>query len=134
MSAPKRALWIILFLPVLSATVVEDFNHIERCKSSLYMGTAPQGILSTKLKKICQRYEDLPRYVTLYDPDTHIPVYSAYTFKKTDRSSHVDYPWMYEPQVRAAVSTLVREKCHDKTNEIHCQIEMNQGLIAVIIT
>lgn len=113
MSAYKRALWMILFLPVLSATVVEDFNHIERCKNSLYMGTAPRGILNTRLKQICQRYGDLPRYVTLYDPDTRIPVYSAYTFKKTDRSSHVDYPWMYEPQVRAGVSALLKEKCHD---------------------
>lgn len=123
---------MILFFPVLSATVVEDFNHIERCKNSLYMGTAPRGILNTKLKKICQRYEDLPRYVSLYDPDTRIPVYSAYTFKKTDRSSHVDYPWMYEPQVRSAVSTLLKDKCHDKNNEITFQMEINQGLTAVI--
>lgn len=100
-SAFKRALCAIVFLPVLSATVVDDFNHIERCKNSLYMGTAPRGIMNPKLKKICQRYGDLPRYVTLYNPDTRIPVYSAYTFKKTDRSTHVDYPWMYEPQVRA---------------------------------
>lgn len=110
MSAFKRALWTILFLPVLSATVVDDFNEIEKCKNSLYMGTAPRGIMKPGLKKICQRYGDLPRYVTLYDPETHIPVYSAYTFKKTDRSSHMDHPWMYEPQVRAAVSALLRKK------------------------
>ena len=41
------------------AGVVGDFNHMERCKDSLYMGTPPQGyLLSNSLKKICQRYED----------------------------------------------------------------------------
>lgn len=81
------------------ATVVQDFNHVERCKDSLYMGTPPRGIIETKLKKICQRYADKPRYVTLYDPHKRIPVYSAYTFKKTEGDRRVDYPWMYEPQV-----------------------------------
>lgn len=68
--------------------------------------------MDNTLKKICQQYADQPRYVTLYDPDARIPVYSAYTFKKTDRSIRVDFPWMYEPQVRAGVSALLKEKCH----------------------
>ncbi|XP_040907815.1 endonuclease domain-containing 1 protein [Toxotes jaculatrix] len=93
------ALLIICFLPLMSATVVQDFNHVERCKDSLYMGTPPRGIIETKLKKICQRYADKPRYVTLYDPHKRIPVYSAYTFKKTEGDRRVDYPWMYEPQL-----------------------------------
>lgn len=87
-------------LPLMSATVVQDFNHIERCKDSLYMGTPPRGFTDTKLKRICQRYMDRPRFVTLYDPQKRIPVYSAYTFKKTEGDRRVDYPWMFEPQVR----------------------------------
>ncbi|KAM9400628.1 endonuclease domain-containing 1 protein-like [Salvelinus alpinus] len=75
--------------------VVEDFNHVERCKDSLYMGTPPRG----SLKKIFQRYEDKPRFVTLCDPHKHIPVYSAYTFKKFDGGKRVDFPWMFEPQL-----------------------------------
>ncbi|XP_029303827.1 LOW QUALITY PROTEIN: uncharacterized protein LOC115018762 [Cottoperca gobio] len=86
-------------LPLTSATVVKDFNDIERCKDSLYMGTPPRGFTETKLKKICQRYEEKPRFVTLYDPQMRIPVYSAYTFKKTEGDRRVDYPWMYEPQL-----------------------------------
>uniref|UniRef100_A0A8C2G7V4 Endonuclease domain-containing 1 protein n=1 Tax=Cyprinus carpio TaxID=7962 RepID=A0A8C2G7V4_CYPCA len=82
-----------------TATVVEDFNHIERCKDSLYMGTPPRGFRDSRLKKICQRYADKPRYVTLYDSKNRIPVYSAYTFKKTEGDRRVDYPWMYEPQL-----------------------------------
>lgn len=81
------------------AGVVMDFNHAERCKDSLYMGTPPRGYLSNSFKKICQRYEDKPRYVTLYDPQKHIPIYSAYIFKKSDGEKTVDFPWMFEPQV-----------------------------------
>ncbi|XP_051971749.1 endonuclease domain-containing 1 protein-like [Xyrauchen texanus] len=83
----------------VTATVVDDFNHVERCKDSLYMGTPPRGFNDPRLKKICQRYSDKPRYVTLYDPKKRIPVYSAYTFKKTEGDRRVDYPWMYEPQL-----------------------------------
>lgn len=81
------------------AGVVGDFNHVERCKDSLYMGTLPRGYLSNSFKKICQRYEEKPCYVTLYDPHKHIPIYSAYTFKKSDGEKKVDFPWMFEPQV-----------------------------------
>lgn len=81
------------------AAVVSDFNQVERCKDSLYMGTPPRGIVSTHLKRICQHYADRPRYVTLYDPQKRIPIYSAYTFKKTEASRRVDFPWMYEPQL-----------------------------------
>ncbi|KAJ8356800.1 hypothetical protein SKAU_G00195940 [Synaphobranchus kaupii] len=71
-----------MHLSVICYSVVLDFNHIERCKDSLYMGTPPRGFIDFRLKKICQRYADRPRYVTLYDPQKRIPVYSAYTFKK----------------------------------------------------
>lgn len=81
------------------AGVVEDFNHQERCKDFLYMGTPPRGYLGNSFTKICQRYEEKPRYVTVYDPRKHIPVYSAYTFKKSDGEKKVDFPWMFEPQV-----------------------------------
>lgn len=97
--------WFLLALavwhpaPTAWSTVVEDFNHVERCKDSLYMGTPPRGIFGANLKKICQRYADKPRFVTLYDSKKRIPVYSAYTFKKTEGDRRVDYPWMFEPQV-----------------------------------
>ena len=80
------------------AGVVGDFGHTERCKDSLYMGTPPRGYLHSSLRKICQMYENMPRYVTLYDPHNHIPIYSAYLFKKSD-GQKTGFPWMYEPQV-----------------------------------
>lgn len=90
---------LLVWTPLVLASVVTDFNHAERCKDTLYMGTAPRGYLNRGLKKICQRYEDKPRYVTLYDTQKRIPVYSAYTFKKTDGGKTADIPWMFEPQV-----------------------------------
>ncbi|XP_062849652.1 endonuclease domain-containing 1 protein [Trichomycterus rosablanca] len=83
----------------IQAAVVDDFNHVDRCKDSLFRGTPPRGYLKKSLKKICQRYEGAPRFVTLYDAQKHIPVYSAYTFKKSDGEKSVDFPWMFEPQL-----------------------------------
>lgn len=89
----------VLLLRGLQAKVVEEFSHVDSCKDSLYMGTPPRGFFSGTLKKICQRYENKPYYVTLYDPSKHIPIYSGYTFKKSDGETKVDVPWMFEPQV-----------------------------------
>lgn len=88
-----------LLLQGLQAKVVEEFSHDDSCKDSLYMGTPPRGFISGALRKICQRYGNKPYYVTLYDPRKHIPVYSGYTFKKSDGETKVDVPWMFEPQV-----------------------------------
>ena len=111
MSVPRQR-WSLALLAVwcLSsaalATVVPDFNHVERCKDSLYMGTPPRGLMESHLKKICQRYGERPRYVTLYDTVKRIPVYSAYTFKKTEADRRVDFAWMYEPQVGELTADL----------------------------
>lgn len=88
-----------VLLQGLQARVVEEFGHVDSCKDSLYMGTPPQGFLSSTLRKICQRYGNEVYYVTLYDSRKHIPVYSGYTFKKSDGETKVDVPWMFEPQV-----------------------------------
>uniref|UniRef100_A0AAY5KQJ3 DNA/RNA non-specific endonuclease/pyrophosphatase/phosphodiesterase domain-containing protein n=1 Tax=Esox lucius TaxID=8010 RepID=A0AAY5KQJ3_ESOLU len=94
------AVCLFLWAPWARCSVVEDFNHVERCKDSLYKGTPPQGYLGVSdLKKICQRLADKPRFVTLYDPRKHMPLYSAYTFKRSDGEKSMDQPWMYEPQL-----------------------------------
>lgn len=93
-----QALLMCLILK-LQAAVVEDFNHVDRCKDFLYMGTPPRAYLSSSLQKICQQYMDKPRFISFYDPQKHIPIYSAYTFKKSDGDKRGDVPWMFEPQV-----------------------------------
>lgn len=90
---------LLLLLQGLQGRVVEEFSHVDSCKDSLYMGTPPRGFFSGALRKICQRYGNKPYYVTLYDPRKHIPIYSGYTFKKSDGEIKVDVPWMFEPQV-----------------------------------
>ncbi|XP_056137658.1 endonuclease domain-containing 1 protein-like [Lampris incognitus] len=69
------------------------------CKEFLYMGTPPQGLHARSFQTICQYYKGQPRYFTLYDTSSRVPVYSAYTFKRSDGSKKVDVPWMYEPQL-----------------------------------
>ncbi|CDQ84375.1 endonuclease domain-containing 1 protein [Oncorhynchus mykiss] len=112
------------------AGVVEDFNHVERCKDSLYMGTPPRGyLLGNSLKKLCQRYEDKPRFVTLYDPHKHIPVYSAYTFKKSDGEKRVDFPWMFEPQLASEKGSSNMEPFPQSSSHMHMNFEDSQAVL-----
>lgn len=105
---PRAVLLVFFCFPFVNvrSEVQKDFS--EECRKFMYMGTPPRGLESRYLKKICQRYNGKPRYVTLYDVVDHIPVYSAYTFKRSDGSKKVDVPWMFEPQV---TSSLVVKLC-----------------------
>ncbi|XP_030635112.1 endonuclease domain-containing 1 protein-like [Chanos chanos] len=75
------------------------------CRQFLHKGTLPIGLEDRSLAIICQRYNSKPRYVTLYDTTSHVPVYSAYTFKRSDGEKRVDVPWMYEPQLSTTSDT-----------------------------
>lgn len=69
------------------------------CTDFLYLRSTPKGFEHNHLRFICQRYNKKARYVTLYNTEDRIPVYSAYTFKRTDGERCAEVPWMYEPQV-----------------------------------
>lgn len=94
--ADQALIWLLVM--VMAGAEVQD-NFSPECKRFLYMGTQPRGLEEQPFKKICQYYSGKPRFVTLYDAFNHIPVYSAYTFKRSDGFKKVDVPWMYEPQV-----------------------------------
>ncbi|KAF3697604.1 Endonuclease domain-containing 1 protein [Channa argus] len=81
---------------LVSATVSNSFRD---CRQFFYLQTAPAGIRGITLKSICQKYADKLRYATLYDSSRHLPLYSAYVFKKSDGKKRMDTPWMYEPQL-----------------------------------
>uniref|UniRef100_A0A3B4VM02 Endonuclease domain-containing 1 protein-like n=1 Tax=Seriola dumerili TaxID=41447 RepID=A0A3B4VM02_SERDU len=119
---------ICVLLQGAQAGVVGDFNHEERCKDSLYMGTPPRGYLGTSFKKICQRYGDQPHYVTLYDPHRHIPIYSAYTFKKSDGEKRVDFPWMFEPQLASDKGSSNMEP-FPQSSGMHMNFEDTQAVL-----
>uniref|UniRef100_A0A8C6S8D0 Zgc:172339 n=1 Tax=Neogobius melanostomus TaxID=47308 RepID=A0A8C6S8D0_9GOBI len=78
-------------------------------------------------KKICQYYAGHPRFFTLYDTFSHIPVYSAYTFKRSDGSKKVDVPWMYEPQL--ALTSGSREMLPFPPDAMHKSFEDAQAVL-----
>nr|XP_046250857.1 endonuclease domain-containing 1 protein-like [Scatophagus argus] len=100
---------ICLLIFTLAGAEVQDSLSPE-CKQFVYMGTLPRGLEEQFFKKICQVYKGRPRFVTLYDTFSHIPVYSAYTFKRSDGSKKVDVPWMYEPQLSTASGSREMEQ------------------------
>ncbi|XP_003966876.3 endonuclease domain-containing 1 protein-like [Takifugu rubripes] len=136
MIKPTSGMCALAFLALMScallqgvqARVVEEFSHADSCKDSLYMGTPPRGFISSSLRKICQRYGNKPRYVTLYDASKHIPVYSGYTFKKSDGEMRVDVPWMFEPQLASPKSSSNMEPFLTTLNP-HMNIDDTQAVL-----
>uniref|UniRef100_W5N6L9 Zgc:172339 n=2 Tax=Lepisosteus oculatus TaxID=7918 RepID=W5N6L9_LEPOC len=102
MKLPGTVVCLLVLLRSPSAVRASVGETFGECKVFLYKGTAPIGLEDHSLKKICQRYDSKPRYATLYDTVDHIPVYSAYTFKRSDGEKRVDVPWMYEPQLASS--------------------------------
>jgi len=98
-----------LLFVVATAPTQADFqeNLAEACQPFVYMNRLPQGLQGPGFQCICQQYNGKARFVTLYDTLNRTPVYSAYTFKRSDGATKVDVPWMYEPQVGAPLKLLV---------------------------
>ncbi|KAJ8389298.1 hypothetical protein AAFF_G00121630 [Aldrovandia affinis] len=99
MPPPCMCLLLALLLAgpgAASASVGDGFTD---CGQFMYMRVPPAGLWGGDLRRICQRYGDKPRYATLYDRSHRLPIYSAYTFKKSDGLGRADTPWMYEPQL-----------------------------------
>lgn len=99
------AFWMQAALLLVNIITSAVWGRVEtelspECREFLYMATPPSGVQHQSLQFICQRYNRKARYVTLYNTVDHIPVYSAYTFKRSAGEKCVDVPWMYEPQVR----------------------------------
>ncbi len=62
--------FLCFLLVSVRSEVQKDFSP--ECREFMYMGTPPRGLENRSLKKICQRYNGKPRYVTLYDVVDHI--------------------------------------------------------------
>ncbi|KAM8892518.1 endonuclease domain-containing 1 protein-like [Spinachia spinachia] len=120
-----RTLLGLLVVAMAAAEVQEKLSP--QCKQFLYEGTLPRGLEEQPFKKICQFYGGRPRFVTLYDTANHIPVYSAYTFKRSDGSKKVDVPWMYEPQLSTASDS--REMQQFPTEKARRNVEDAQAVL-----
>ncbi|XP_018607234.1 endonuclease domain-containing 1 protein-like [Scleropages formosus] len=75
------------------------------CQVFLFRGVPPKGLQDPTLRYVCQQYHGKPRFLTLFDPIDHIPIYSAYIFQKSDGLKTMDAPWMFEPQLSSILET-----------------------------
>ncbi|XP_068444458.1 uncharacterized protein [Clinocottus analis] len=100
---PAKTLLVCFTASAVSGRVEKELSP--ECRAFLYMGTPPSGLVHQSLRFICQRYNKKPRYVTLFNTADRVPVYSAYTFKRSAGEACVDVPWMYEPQLSTSSDT-----------------------------
>ncbi|XP_046905030.1 endonuclease domain-containing 1 protein-like [Hypomesus transpacificus] len=101
----RAAAWLLVAMATAGVRGKVEKELSPECREFLYMGTPPVGVEHHALKTICQRFLNRARYVTLYDTTNHVPVYSAYTFKRSDGEKRMDVPWMYEPQLSTLSDT-----------------------------
>nr|XP_046175760.1 endonuclease domain-containing 1 protein-like isoform X1 [Oncorhynchus gorbuscha] len=102
-------LLLLSLLPPALSHVVVKFSDVPQCQKFFLEGTTPNlpGILvdgmvqnQNRYKPICQLFNTIYMFATLYDTTNRIPVFSAYTFSgpPTDRRPKPE-PWMIEPQL-----------------------------------
>lgn len=98
------AVLLQFFIP----TVAKVVNSISECDQFLLEKTPPQvpGILErgiilnqTRNKTICQTFENKARFVTLYDIENKIPVFSAYKYSGEKDKRRPKTLWKIEPEV-----------------------------------
>ncbi|CAL8260957.1 unnamed protein product [Merluccius merluccius] len=115
---------LIGLLVTLATTQAEIQTHLfPACQRFLYMSVPPQGPDGPQFVQICQVYRGKARYVTLYDTLNRIPVYSAYTFKRSDGATKVGVPWMYEPQ---------REDLHERSDDAQAALDDYRDTVDVV--
>ncbi|XP_064882071.1 endonuclease domain-containing 1 protein-like [Oncorhynchus nerka] len=100
-------LLLLSLLPPALSHVVVKFSDVPQCKTFFLEGTTPNltGVLvggtvqnQNRYKPICQLYNNIYRFATLYDTINRIPVFSAYTFTG-DGGIRPSQSWMMEPQL-----------------------------------
>ncbi|KAK2899629.1 hypothetical protein Q8A73_012758 [Channa argus] len=108
--------WCLLSLSVLllsiSPTETEVVQSMSDCEGFLLNENPPQipdilinGTImdQNRYKTICQTYENTRRFVTLYDTNNKIPVFSAYKYRgerrlDEDKRRPKNVSWKIEPQ------------------------------------
>lgn len=101
---PIAAFLLLSFIP----TVAEVVDSMRDCDQFLLENTPPQvpGILEggnitnkSRYKAICQTFKNERRFVTLYDTQSKIPVFSAYKYRGEGDKGRPKTPWKIEPEV-----------------------------------
>ncbi|KAK2863306.1 hypothetical protein Q5P01_002839 [Channa striata] len=116
--------WCLLSLSVLlvlfiTPTLPELLQSMSQCDGFL-LEKPPQvpDILENgkvkgknRYKIICQTYENVRRFVTLYDTKNKIPVFSAYKYRGETGNRPRNIPWKIEPQLEDPKKNKNMEDC-----------------------
>ncbi|XP_047452241.1 endonuclease domain-containing 1 protein-like [Mugil cephalus] len=99
----------VLLLLSVAPTETEVVTTISECDGFFVNGNPPHiaGILEggkildqNRYKPICQTFEDTRTFVTLYDTNNKIPVFSAVKYRGDHEGTRPNpSPWMIEPQL-----------------------------------
>ncbi|RVE60818.1 hypothetical protein OJAV_G00184470 [Oryzias javanicus] len=99
---------LLVFLPTVPIET-EVVKTLADCPGFFVNDTPPEipnilvgGNISnkTRYKVICQTFEDIKRFLTLYDTENKIPVFSAYRFTGAEEGGkRPGSPWKIEPQL-----------------------------------
>ncbi|XP_038558248.1 endonuclease domain-containing 1 protein-like isoform X1 [Micropterus salmoides] len=120
-------MWYLLllaaFLPIVP-TVAEVVKSVSDCDQFLFEAKPPRvpGILEggkilnqTRYKVICQTYKDERKFLTLYDTEYKIPVFSALKYTGAKHKETSDIPWKIEPQLENGKDKNMCDVDQDKT-------------------
>uniref|UniRef100_A0A7N6ATK9 Endonuclease domain-containing 1 protein-like n=1 Tax=Anabas testudineus TaxID=64144 RepID=A0A7N6ATK9_ANATE len=119
-------MWCLLPLAVLllsiTPTETKVVNEISECEGFLLNETPPQvtGILESdkiqdqnRYKIICQTFDNKTRFLTLYDTNNKIPVFSAYKYRGAE-GKRPDTPWKIELQHQASNNDYKNQDVYDR--------------------
>ncbi|XP_038588228.1 uncharacterized protein LOC119912993 [Micropterus salmoides] len=109
------AVLLLSFVP----TVTEVVDSMSDCAEFLLEQTPPQvpeilecgNILNqNRYKPICQTFKNKKRFVTLYDTNNKIPVFSAYKYRGEQQTGPKKRPpWKIEPQLEEKNTNNMRD-------------------------
>ena len=116
-----------LFLSVVP-TVAEVVNSVADCNQYLLEEKPPElpGILKdgnildqNRYKPICQTFENLRRFLTLYDINNKIPVFSAYKYIGIKDKGRPKGYWKIEPMVCFSFSTFLTLTVNEMSHKVY---------------
>ncbi|KAM9400666.1 endonuclease domain-containing 1 protein-like [Salvelinus alpinus] len=119
-------LLLLSLLPPAFSRVVNRFDpectefFLERTTPNLpriLVGGTVQD--QNRYKPICQLFNNIYRFATLYDTTNRIPVFSAYTFSGPPTNCRPKDPWMIEPQLNGENNSPEMQKDNKKIEYQH---------------
>ena len=100
---------VILLLVSMEPTATYVVTLVSECDEFFLYETPPEipgkleqkKCMDVRYKLIRQKYNIIKKFMTLYDTDKKIPVFSAYKYTGDDGSKRPrNQKWMFEPKVR----------------------------------